>query len=112
VDGDGPATRWGSFAVTGTFDGTTLRATGAVPLALYDTIAEPSPRPMAPPDLTAAQWADVESGIRRLPGLLTTGREGDAGPLLVDVVYDDGMLQAWADASFGAGAVVVTSALR
>ncbi len=108
----GPSTRWGSYAVTGTFDGLTLTVTGAVPLALYDTMAPPSPRPMAPPDLTARQWADVESGVRLLPGLLTSGREGDTGPLLVDVVHDDGTLQSWADASFGDGVVVVTSALR
>jgi len=39
-------------------------------------------------------------------------REGDTGPVYVDVVHDDGSLQAWADTSFGAGAVRVTSALR
>jgi hypothetical protein len=109
---DGPSTSWGSYAVTGTFDGLTLTVTSAVPLALYDTVAEPSPRPMAPPDLTAAQWADVETGVRLLPGLLTSAREGDTGPVYVDVVHDDGTLQAWADASFGVGAVRVTSALR
>ena len=80
ADTDGPSTSWGSYAVTGTFDGLTLTVTGAVPLALYDTVAEPSPRPMAPPDLTAAQWADVETGVRLLPGLLTSAREGDTGP--------------------------------
>jgi hypothetical protein len=112
ADTDGPSTSWGSYAVTGTFDGLTLTVTGAVPLALYDTVAEPSPRPMAPPDLTADQWADVETGVRLLPGLLTSAREGDTGPVYVDVVHDDGTLQAWADASFGVGAVRVTSALR
>ena len=30
----------------------------------------------------------------------------------VNVVHDDGTVQAWADAAFGAGTVVVTSALR
>ena len=109
---DGPSTSWGSYAVTGTFDGLTLTVTSAVPLALYDTVAEPSPRPMAPPDLTADQWADVETGVRLLPGLLTSAREGDSGPVHVEVVHDDGTLQAWADASFGVGAVRVTSALR
>ena len=46
------------------------------------------------------------------PGMLTSVREGDIGPVYVDVVHDDGTLQAWADATFGAGAVRVTSALR
>jgi hypothetical protein len=109
---DGKVTRWSTYAVTGTFDGHTMTVTGSVPLALYDTVAEPSPRPMAPPDLTAEQWARVESGVRLLPGLLTSTREGDTGPVYVDVVHDDGTLQAWADAGFGAGVVRVTSALR
>lgn len=108
----GPATSWGSYAVTGTFDGRSLTVTAAVPLALYDTVAEPSPRPMAPPRLTPDQWAAVESGVRLMPGLLTSAREGDTGPVYVDVVHDDGTLQAWADESFGAGTVRVTSALR
>ena len=38
-------------------------------------------------------------------------REGDVGPVLVDVVHDDGSLQAWADAVLGAGTVRVRSAL-
>lgn len=109
---DGASTSWGSYAVTGTFDGLTLAVTGAVPLALYDTLARPSPRPVAPPDLTAAQWATVESGVRLLPGLLTSAREDDTGPVHVDVVHDDGTLQDWADAAFGPGAVRVTSMLR
>ena len=33
-------TRWGSFAVTGTFDGTTFNVADAVPAALYDPAAE------------------------------------------------------------------------
>jgi hypothetical protein len=108
----GEVTRWGTWAVTGTFDGTTMTVTGSVPLALYDVAAQPSPRPVAPPDLTDAGWARVEAGVRLLPGLLTSAREGDTGPVLADVVHDDGTLQDWADASFGPGAVRVTSALR
>lgn len=112
ADLDGQVTRWGTYAVTGGFDGSTMTVTDSVPLALYDTVAEPSPRPMAPPDLTADQWSDVESGMRLVPGLLTSVREGDIGPLYAQVVHDDGTIQAWADAMFGAATVVVTSALR
>ena len=112
ADLDGGVTRWGTYAVTGSFDGRTMSVTGSVPLALYDPVAQPSPRPMAPPELTADQWAEVETAVRLLPGLLTSVREGDTGPLYVDVVHDDGTLQAWADMSFGVGAVRVTSALR
>ena len=109
--GPGSATRWGTYAVTGTFDGLTMTVTSSVPLALHDAVVEPSPRPSAPPSLSAEEWADVESGILLLPGMLTSMREGDVGPVLVDVVHDDGTLQDWADAAFGAGTVRVRSAL-
>jgi hypothetical protein len=110
--GTGTATRWGTYAVTGTFDGLTMTVSSSVPLALYDAVANPSPRPMAPPDLSADEWAAVESGVRLIPGMLTSMREGDVGPVLVDVVHDDGTLQDWADEAFGVGAVRVTSMLR
>lgn len=109
--GPGSATRWGTYAVTGTFDGLTMTVTNSVPLALYDTVAEPSPSPSALPSLSTDEWAGVESGVRLLPGMLTSMREGDVGPVLVDVVHDDGSLQAWTDAAFGAGTVRVRSAL-
>ncbi len=107
----GKVVRSGSYAVTGRFDGRALTVTGAVPLGLYDTGAEPSPRPSAPPDLDAAQWDGVARALAVTPGLIELGREGD-GPMLVTVVHDDGTIQAWADESFGPGVVVVTSALR
>ena len=46
-----------------------MTVTDAVPLALYDTVAEPSPRPSPRPTSRPTQWADVESGVRlRAPG--------------------------------------------
>ena len=39
------------------------------------------------------------------------GGEGTNGHVLVDVTYDDGSLQAWADEHYGAGVVLITSAL-
>jgi hypothetical protein len=98
--------------VTGRFDGRTMTVTGSVPLALYDTVAEPSARPSAPPTLSEEQWDAVQLGLRAAPGLLTAERAGDTGPVQVLVVHDDGSIQAWADASFGAGTVLVRSALR
>ena len=105
-------TRSGSYAVTGRFDGRALTVTGSVPLGPNDDSAEPSPRPSAPPDLDAAGWDGVARALAVTPGLVMLGREGDSGPVLVTVVHDDGTIQAWADASFGAGVVVVTSGLR
>jgi hypothetical protein len=110
--GPGRATRWGTYAVTGSFDGSTMTVSGTVPLALYDPVAPTPPQPLTPPALTAGEWASVETGVRLLPGLLTSMRDGDVGPVLADVVYDDGSLQAWADTAFGPGAVRVTPMLR
>jgi hypothetical protein len=109
---DGGVTRSGSYAVTGRFDGRTLAVTGSVPLRSDDDVAEPTPRPSAPPPLDAAQWDGVFRALAVAPGQITLGPAGDTGPMLLTVIYDDGTIQAWADASFGAGVVVVTSALR
>lgn len=112
TDAGSPVTKWGVYAVDGTFDGLTLTVSSAVSLALYDAMAEPSASPTTPPDLSAAEWDAVDAAVRGVPGLISVERSGDAGPVMVTVVHDDGSIQQWADASFGAGAVVVTSALR
>ena len=39
---DQSGTKWGSFALTGTFDGTTFTVTEAIPAALYDAISSPT----------------------------------------------------------------------
>ena len=39
--------RWGSYALTGTFDGSTFTVGDAIPAALYDTTAAPEPEPLA-----------------------------------------------------------------
>jgi hypothetical protein len=39
--------RWGSYALTGTFDGSTFTVTDAIPAALYDTMAAPEEEPLA-----------------------------------------------------------------
>ena len=38
---------WGSYALTGTFDGTTFTVTDAIPAALYDVAAQPQDDPLA-----------------------------------------------------------------
>jgi hypothetical protein len=39
--------RWGSYALTGTYDGATFTVTDAIPAALYDVMAEPEQEPLA-----------------------------------------------------------------
>jgi hypothetical protein len=106
------ATRWGTFAVTGTWDGTTFTVQDAIPAALYDP-AMPSPVELPTPSVElepAALQALASRVHEELPGVLSTTPD-QAGHVLVDVVYDDGTLQTYADAAYGAGVVVVNGAL-
>jgi hypothetical protein len=105
--------RWGTYALTGTWDGTSFTATEAVPGALYDP-AMPTPTPTPTPG-TAYDDTELEqiaTELQEAPGVLGAyGGEGSDGHVLVDAYYDDGTLQEWADTTYGAGVVLVSSAL-
>jgi hypothetical protein len=107
---------WGSYAVSGTWDGTNFTVGEmTVPLALYDPI-RPEPDPHADPAnagdnsdelLTRVQdelasWTEVE--------VLTSYTEN--GYVWATVYYDDGTIQASLDEVYGPDVVVVQSALR
>lgn len=104
-------TRWGEFHVTGRWDGTTFTVEGAVAAALHDPAApEPSPTPSPAEDLGERELAAIAEEVGGgLPG--AQGAYAMDGHVLVDVVYDDGSLQAWCDEEYGEGVVLVTSAL-
>jgi hypothetical protein len=103
--------RWGTFAVTGTFDGTSVAVTDAIPGALYDPMM-PTPPPTPTPG-TAYPRAELDTMAeelgRDLPG--AQGAYAADGHVLVDVLYDDGSLQAWADQEYGENVVIVSSML-
>jgi hypothetical protein len=105
--------RWGTYALTGTWDGTSFTATEAVPGALYDP-AMPTPTP-TPTPATAYDDPELEgiaAELQEARGVLGAyGGEGSEGHVLVDAYYDDGTLQDWADTTYGAGVVLVSSAL-
>ena len=102
--------RWGQFAVTGTWDGSTFGYHDAVAAALYDPMPTEQVRYPAPAvEHTPAELEDIAVEVGDLPG--AQGAYVDAGHVLVDVVYDDGSLQSWADRAYGKGVVVVRSAL-
>jgi hypothetical protein len=101
--------KFGSFAVTGTFDGETLAAQSAVSGALYDPMPWPQPTSSAADDHTQAELEAVAEEMNDLPGALAT-MPGD-NLVVVDVVHDDGSLQDWADSRFGDGLVFVHSML-
>ena len=106
---DAGGVKFGSFAVTGTFDGETLTSGSAVSGALYDPMPVPEPTSSAAEDHTPAELEDIAQQLNELPGALTT-MPGD-NLVVVDVVHDDGSLQDWADSRFGDGLVFVHSAL-
>ncbi len=105
--------RWGTFAVTGTWDGTTFTVTEAVPGALYDPALEEEPVALPTPSREYSP-AELEA-IATEAGEVLPGAQGayadQEGHVLVDVTYDDGSLQDHADARWGAGVVVVSGAL-
>jgi hypothetical protein len=192
-------TRWGSFVLTGTFDGTTFTMTKpAISLATYDPAAPPAYDPFKTPcaepdggwavvdpaktndqtmqqvfekasqlDGYAGSWMDqsrntstdegqqndptlvvvnvtvtgdvdaaeaelreiwggalcvskakytetdlqaIQTQLQELPGLLTSNAQNDQ--VTAEVINDDGSIQAWADDEYGAGRVVITSALK
>jgi hypothetical protein len=105
-------TRWGTFAVTGTWDGTSFTVTDAITGALYDPMV---PEPVVLPEPSVAYGPDELEGISGsladdLPGYQGSYVDQD-GHVLVDVLYDDGSLQEYVDAAYGAGVVVVNGAL-
>jgi hypothetical protein len=106
---DAGGVRFGSFAVTGGFDGTTLRYESAVSGALYDPMPRPEPTSSAADEHSTTELETIAQELQELPGALST-MPGD-NLVVVDVIHDDGTLQEWADATYGAGLVFVHSAL-
>ncbi len=106
---DAGGVRFGTFAVTGDFDGTTLTYESAVAGALYDPMPRPEPTSSAAEQHSAGELEAIGRELQALPGALST-TPGD-NLVVVDVVHDDGSLQEWADATYGAGLVFVHSAL-
>jgi hypothetical protein len=105
--------RWGVFSVTGTWDGATYAATSAEPADGADGGGRAGPGlepPPVPADRLPAQDLErIADEVRRLGG--ATGAYAGDTQVLVDVPYDDGSLQDWVDAEYGAGVVAVTPAL-
>ena len=105
-------TRWATYAVTGTWDGTAFTVTDAISGALYDPMPEePTDLPAPATEHTQAELDDIATTVgSELPGAGGAYAD-DAGHVLVDVTYDDGTLQEYVDATYGAGVVVVSGQL-
>lgn len=59
---------------------------------------------------TEAELQRISEALRALPGMRGSGSGVDR--IDVDLVWDDGSLQAWADEKYGDGLVRITSILR
>jgi hypothetical protein len=94
--------RWGTYLVTGRWDGTSFPAS-----------PEPTPTQTPAKDYTNKELEGIADELGdSLPGVQGAyGGEGTHGHVLADVLYDDGSLQAWADEQYGAGVVLISSAL-
>jgi hypothetical protein len=102
--------RWGQFMVSGTWDGATLGFENAVPASIYDAMPTPEPTyPTPSVEHSLVELEQISEEVGRLPG--AQGAYADQGHVLVDVTYDDGTLQDWADETYGDGVVVVDSML-
>lgn len=104
---------WGTYAVSGTYDGDTFTVTRTpVPLALFDPVAAPDPTEGKPGTATAADAAVIQDAVPDAIGDAFLASSQQDGWVFVDVVWDDGTWQEAADQDFGAGKVIVRSAIR
>jgi hypothetical protein len=104
---------WGSYVVQGTYDGESLTVTGApMSLALYDPMALPDPTDGEPGSATADDVRTIQEAVPDALGDAYLGSYDQDGWVFVDVVWDDGTWQQAADDDFGAGKVIIRSALR
>ncbi len=106
---------WGTYAVTGTWDGTEFTLTrDPVPLSLYDAMPYQDPRPaedyQGPASRQELERIQQELFMNTAHAILSSSLED--GYLILTVIHDDGTLQTRLDAGYGDGVVVVLSALR
>lgn len=116
VEGDeaSDGVTWGTYAIWGTWDGTLFTATESIMLALYD------PMPFIDPLLDPENAGDApEAELTRIQDELTGSAPFSIlsigqmnGYLFVDVIYDDGSIQAWADQRYLPDTVAIRGALR
>lgn len=106
------STRWGAFAVQGTWDGETFTVAGdPISLALYDPapIDVPAPTPGTTP---VDELQRIDQVMRDALGDRMLSSIVAEGYLDATVLFDDGTLQEHVDGVYGAGVVHVVSALH
>ncbi|MBO9627430.1 MAG: hypothetical protein J7484_13790 [Microbacterium sp.] len=107
-------TRWGAYAVYGTYDGSRFTVTSDLPimLALYDPIRPEDPTGGVDGTASDADLAGVQEDLSGRLGTSALSLYQERGYVWLQVAWDDGTIQRAVDADYGAGTVVVTSAMR
>lgn len=106
---------WGSYAVQGRWDGTSLTVTvPPVQLALYDRVATPDPfaNPANAGDSDQATLDRVSAELQADAAVPPATVVAENGYLFVTVLHDDGSLQRYVDDTYGDRIVIIRSTLR
>lgn len=106
-------TRWGTYAVFGTFDGDVFTTTQPpIMLALYDPKRPEDPTGGVPGETPTAELDEIATAMPAMLGDLLLATWTQDGYVWAQVIWDDGTLQGAADADYGDGVVIIQSALR
>lgn len=90
---DQSGTKWGSFALTGTFDGTTITVTEAIPAALYDEVSQaPGPDLTTPCPPPAEGWGVVDPAQATQEAMDATFAAASALPGYAGAWIDDSII--------------------
>ncbi len=105
---------FGAYAIWGTWDGTVFTAEDSVMLALYDPmpIEDPLLDPENAGDTAEAELTRIQDELTESSPfpILSSGQMN--GYVFVDVIYDDGSIQAWVDQEYLPDTVAIRGALR
>lgn len=107
-------TKWGTYAVTGTWDGERFALTHPpILLALYDTVQvmDPYLDPSNPGATPEAQLQEIQTAIEGSVSFLPLNTRIENGYLFVSYTYDDGRRQRYLTEAYGADVVVVRPVL-
>ena len=106
-------TTWGAYAVYATYDGERLTNTDPpIMLALFDPIPPEDPTDGVDGTTPTDEFARIQDDITARLGGEALAVSTDRGYVQLSVTWDDGAIQEAADAEYGDGVVIVSSALR
>lgn len=106
-------TTWGAYAVYATFDGERFSRTDPpMLLALFDPVRPEDPTGGVEGTSSEAELTRVQDDLATRFGADALSVWSDSGYVWLQVVWDDGSIQAAVDAQYGDDVVLVNSAVR